>query len=229
MISNRDRDILGFMANWPFMFSEQVQQYAGMSPRVTWRRLARLCELGLVDFSQALGARRKFYYVSREGLQFLGFSAENSNPKGVKLHQAEHDKKLVDIALSFYAEHPDYTILGESKIRRIDSAAIAAQEETEYSIRRFTGGRSVHVFPDMVAEKGNARFYIEYEHTPKDKKRLNSLMMGYVNSPKVTAVKYYVAPAAWGHVSDVYNAIKNDLPLVGGKPKVQIELYEGGE
>lgn len=227
VLVERDRQILEFMANWPFVVSEHIQEYKGMSPRVVWRRLARLTELGLVSQSKALSSQRKFYYVSREGLEYLGFSAENT-PRGVKVAQVEHDKTLVDIAIDFHRRNPGYEILGETKMRRLDVSALANGGEPTFSLTRFTGGRSVQVFPDMVARKGAAMFYIEYEHSPKDRKRLHSLMTGYANADKVTAVKYYVAPAAWTRVSDVYDSLKNDLPLVGGKPKIQIELYEGG-
>lgn len=228
VLVERDRQILEFMANWAFVVSEQVQEYMGMSAQMSWRRLARLTELGLVTYSKTLNFPRKFYFVSREGLEYLGFSAENS-PKGVKLAQLEHDKTLIDIAIDFHRRNPEYEIFGETKMRRLDMSALAHDDAAIFSLNRFVGGRSVQVFPDMVAKKDSAMFYIEYEHSPKDRKRLHSLMTGYANSPKVTAVKYYVAPAAWVRVSDVYDSLKNDLPLVGGKPKIQVELYEGGK
>lgn len=227
VLVDRDRKILDFMSNWPFVVSEHIQAYMGMSDQMVWRRLARLTELGLVSQSKVLGSPRKFYFVSREGLEYLGFSAENT-PKGLKVAQIEHDKTLVDIAIDFHKRNPGYEVLGETKIRRLDASSLANDGEATFSLTRFTGGRSVLVFPDMVARKDANMFYVEYEHTPKDRKRLHSLMTGYANSQKVTAVKYYVSPAAWGRVSDVYNSLKNDLPFVGGKLKIQIELYERG-
>ena len=39
------------------------------------RRLKALGELGLVESENVLGSRRLFYFVSREGLEFLGVDA----------------------------------------------------------------------------------------------------------------------------------------------------------
>lgn len=50
VLVERDRQILEFMANWAFVVSEQVQEYMGMSAQMSWRRLARLTELGLVTY-----------------------------------------------------------------------------------------------------------------------------------------------------------------------------------
>lgn len=225
MLTERDVKLLRFMGNWSYMLVGQCQRYLGCSYEVARRRLKHLIDLGLVVAENPLMSRVNFYSVSKAGLEYLGFSMEGISPKGLKLAQLEHDRILVDIAIEFALEHPDYEIHGEMEMRRRDSAALARHEEPEFSLKRYSGGRFVNIFPDMVASKNGNNFYIEYEHTPKDKKRLASLMSSYANSFKVAAVKYYASPAAISHVKEVYGGIAGDLPLVGGKPKIQIEEY----
>lgn len=225
MLTERDIRLLKFMSNWSFMLLEQSAKYLGCSHQVARRRLASLVESGLVDKSNLLGARLNFYSVNRAGLEYLGSALEGTSPKGVKLAQLEHDRILVDIAIDFAVKNPSYEIVGELEMRRRNSAAVALGEEPQFAISRFSGGRFVNVFPDMVAIKNGKYFYTEYEHTPKDKKRLASLMSAYANSSKVTAVQYIVSAAAVNHVRDVYSSIEHSLPKFGGVPKIIIKEY----
>ena len=225
MLTERDNKLLRFLSNWSFMELEQCAKYVDSSVQVARRRLNVMVEYGLVEKSNPLGSRKLFYFISRDGLDYLGSALETTAPKGIKLAQLDHDRILVDIAIDFSLAHPDYEIVGELEMKRRDSAAIARNEEPHFLISRYSGGRFVNVFPDMVAIKNGNNFYIEYEHTQKDKKRLSSLMSGYANSAKVSAVQYYASPAAINHVKDVYSQIADSLPLFGGKPKILIKEY----
>ena len=47
-------------------------------------------------------------------------------PKGVRLGQMEHDRVVVDLAVDFAVEHPEFEVVGEAQIRRLDSKLLEA-------------------------------------------------------------------------------------------------------
>lgn len=224
MLMDRDLKLLKFMSGFSFMVSEQCAQYLGVSEVIVRRRLRRLVELELVEAENVLGSRRLFYRVSRAGLNFLGVAAEGSMPKGVRIGQMEHDKVVVDLAVDFAVANPDFEVIGEAQIRRLDGMLLEAGDEPEFAVKRVSGGRLVHVFPDVVAvSPAGHRFFLEFEHSLKDKKRLKSLMRGYILSEKVSAVKYFGVPAVMPRLQAAVNELSGEMPLFGGKPKIQVE------
>lgn len=76
----------------------------------------------------------------------------------------------------------------------------------------------------MAALKDENIFIIEYERTKKARRRMESLLRTYANEPKFAAVKYFSSPAAFfPQLEKIYKTLQSDLPLFGGKPKLQIE------
>lgn len=224
MLMDRDLRLLKFMSGFSFMVSEQCAKYLGVSEVIVRRRLRRLVELELVEAENVLGSRRLFYRVSRAGLVFLGVAAEGSMPKGVRIGQMEHDKVVVDLAVDFAVANPDFEVIGEAQIRRLDGMLLEAGDEPEFAVKRVSGGRLVNVFPDVVAvSPAGHRFFLEFEHSLKDKKRLKSLMRGYILSEKVSAVKYFGVPAVMPRLQAAVSELSGEMPLFGGKPKIQVE------
>lgn len=224
MVTERDVKVLKFMSGFSWMTAEQIAKLMGVSLVIARRRLKALIDMDLVEAENVLGSRRLFYWVSRSGLDFLGVAAEWSVPKGVRLGQMEHDRVVVDIAVDFAVEHQDFEVIGEAAIRRIDGMLLEAGDEPEFALRRYSGGRFVNVFPDVVAiAPGGQRFYLEFEHSVKDKKRLMSLMRAYLSSEKVAAVKYYASPHVMPRLQAALDAISSEMVFFGGKPKIQIQ------
>lgn len=227
MLMDRDLKLLKFMSGFSFMVSEQCGKYLGVSDVIVRRRLKRLVEMEFVEAENVLGSRRLFYWVSRAGLNFLGVAAEGSMPKGVRVRQMEHDKVVVDLAVDFAVANPDFEVIGEAQIRRLDGMLLEAGDEPEFALKRVSGGRLVNVFPDVVAvSPAGHRFFLEFEHSVKDKKRLKSLMRAYMHSEKVSAVKYYGVAAVMPRLQAALNELEDEMPLFGGKPKIQIEQVQ---
>lgn len=223
-MTDRDLKLLKFMAGFSFMTAEQCGRFLGVSLLIVRRRLRALVDLELVETENVLGSRKLYYRVSRAGLDFLGVSAEGSEPKGVRIGQLEHDKTVADLAVDFAVKHPDFEVIGEAQIRRLDSVLLEAGEEPEFALRRVSGGRLVNVFPDVVAvSPAGHRFFLEFEHTVKDKRRLKSLMRAYMASPKVSAVKYYGVSSVMPRLQAAVSELSGEMPLFGGKPKIQVE------
>lgn len=230
MLVERDKVLLGFMCQWQFMLASQCAEYLGCSEQVARRRLREMRALGLLDVMVPFSDYRQVHWVNREGLRYVrGSVGVNAGRLGPKLSQFEHDRRLVDLAVRFHREHPEYEVHGEVEMRRVDGEALAKREPLRFATQRWSGGRMVNVFPDMVASKNGRKFVIEYEHTKKDPARLRSLMRAYATNPEVDAVKYYGSDAAFPQLERLYREMEGTLPLVGGKPKVQVARFEEGE
>ncbi|WP_129662453.1 hypothetical protein [Rothia uropygialis] len=226
-VMDRDRELLEFMGQWRFMVLGQVQRFLGSSYRVAARRAQVLVKLGLVQVSVPLGDQRKAYWVSYDGLRFLGIEPERSSRgAGPMLSQFDHDRILVDIALDFRQRSPEFSIYGEAGMRRLDTMRLADGEEPEFALSRYKFGKFIRVYPDMVAVGPGGRFYIEYEHTKKDRQRMHSLVSTMLNSEKVSAAKYYASHRAYPQLQRICSESFPNMPLVGGKPKIQVELYD---
>ena len=48
-------------------------------------------------------------------------------------------------------KHPDFDVVGEAQIRRLDGKVAGSGDESEFALKRYSGGRFVNVFPDVVA------------------------------------------------------------------------------
>ena len=108
-------------------------------------------------------------------------------------------------------KHPDFEVVGEAQIRRLDGKLLEAGDEPEFALKRYSGGRFVNVFPDVVAiGPDGQKFVLEFEHSVKDKKRLVSLMRAYLSSEKVAAVKYYAVPHVMPRLQAALDAISSE-------------------
>lgn len=229
MLVERDRQLLRFMSQWQFMLAGQCADYMDCSEQVARRRLREMRRLGLLDVAVPFADFRQVHWVNREGLRFVrGSVGVNAGQLGPKLSQFEHDRRLVDLAVRFQRERPDYEVFGEAEMRRADAEAVSRGEDGRFATKRWQGGRTINVFPDMVAVKNGRLFVIEYEHTKKQRARLKSLMSAYAASDRISAVKYYGSPAAYPQLESLHAELADTFPLVGGKPKVQIARYEEG-
>jgi hypothetical protein len=225
-ITKRDVELLRFLSQWQFVSVEQSGQFLKCSYEVARRRLKGLADYGLVEVDRPFSDMRKLYWVSNEGLRFLGERVGVSRgQRGVRLAQWEHDAILVDIALDFLAKNPGYQVFGEAGMRRSDMQLIEQGEEPRFAFRRYAGGRWVWVFPDMAAIKGENIFIVEYEHTKKARQRLESLLRTYANESRFAAVQYYASADAFPQLERVYKPLESSLPLYAGKPRLRIKQW----
>lgn len=223
-ITKRDVELLRFLSQWQFVSVEQSGRFLQCSYEVARRRLKGLADYGLVEVARPFSDMRKLYWVSNDGLRFLGENVGGTRGhRGVKLAQWEHDAILVDIALDFLEKNPSYQVFGEAGMRRSDMQLIELGSEPRFASQRYSGGRAVWVFPDMAAVKEEKVFIVEYEHTKKSRLRLESLLMMYANESRFSAVKYFSSSAAFPQLKKILKSLDYQIPLYAGKSKIQLE------
>jgi hypothetical protein len=186
-ISERDLEVLEFVARFGTVPRDVVARWAGTGRAVTAARERRLRESGLVEVLPAFGDSGKLVVCSRRGLRAV-FRCDLPVPKfspGTVRHTAEVAR--VGTAL----ERPGITVLSEREI--LAAERIAGQRIYSISMSE----RSFHR-PDLVTV-GDAVEAVEVELTAKAPRRLDSILRAWrraVMDGKVARVRYFCAEAA---------------------------------
>ena len=186
-ISERDLEVLEFVARFGVVPRNVVASWAGTGRAVTAARERRLRERGLVEVLPAFGDSGQLVICSRRGLRAV-FRADLPIPKfspGSVRHTAEVAR--VGTAL----EREGVKVLSEREIRAAER--IAGQRIYSASM----SGRSFHR-PDIVAI-GELVEVIEVELSAKAPNRLDSILRAWrraVLDGKATRVRYFCADCA---------------------------------
>lgn len=185
-ITERDVEIVAWIARWRFASLEQVRARFGLGRSVAYERLGRLVELGLLDFQRLFTARPGSYTVTADGLGV----AEVGLPRvGVDLRTYRHDAALVDVAIDL--ERRGLEVVSERELRAADAGAA----EPRYAVvlgGQQADGRARRHYPDLiVGGEGQARFAVELELAAKRTARLREILVAYRRAQHLQAVVYY--------------------------------------
>lgn len=199
-ITARDREILKWLARWSFVDAGQVMREwerrgEPMNKRMVWHRFQALRELGLVDHQRGWYGMPGVYFLTREGLDSVGYSGGIIGPK---LAQFDHDSALIDLADWLLRQRPNYVLVTEREIRAEDSPNYYTKKiaPPRYSVERLgTGGRVTRFHPDLATIDPSGRVTIhELEHSRKTHKRLVELMSSYLRADNIGRIHYYAYP-----------------------------------
>lgn len=173
-----ERAIINWLARFGWLTSRQLARLvwpdASQAHRMAQRTLARLIARGDVLRRELPNGYGIAYVIGERGVRRLdGTDAENTSFRGgrdLKFHAPLHRAICNDYAIDFltYArtrnsalEHAVYT---EMEIQR----SLAPAPELLHEGR-------LHV-PDLLLQEGNLYTWVETEHTPKKKRRLDNLV-----------------------------------------------------
>lgn len=200
VVTERDEVWLRWMSGWRGVTSRQVARWwvpeLSGGVQVVERRLRVLREAGLVASVRPLVGVRSVYWVTAEGLRFLG-ADDDVRAKGPVASTVRHDLAVVDCATYFHAVMPGCEVVPERVIRAVDHVNDPQQaSQWRYAVRHRSSSASssrVGLIPDFVShEDGARRIHHEVEIAPKSGKRLADLMRSYALAPQVERVIYYV-------------------------------------
>lgn len=209
MITERDLEIVRFVARFSWVTTEQVRQWisgvdgGSAAMRVTNRRLAELLERGLLLDDRILSEHGRVVWASREGLSSVDVEGGHVHPP--RISQARHDKMVTDLALNLMITKPTHTLVTEREMRRADTPHDAAPDAPMY-VTVQPGIRARRVYPDLltIAPSG-ARVVHEIETTAKAHGRLVTLALSHLTNDAVGAVRYYAPREVAGVIEKSLN------------------------
>lgn len=204
-LTERDREWLSWVGRWWFVTAENIEaewvrKYGQANRRAVLRRVQAAREMGLVESLRMVANRPAAVWLTKEGMRLVGIRGEATRPRLAEFH---HDLYVVELAQKLVAERPDTELVTERELRREDTPGGAANIDPQYAVQRRNSnavilGGNRRVYPDLVTvRKANGHHLIhEVEHTPKDVRRLVSLMTSYQESENVDGIRYYAFDAA---------------------------------
>jgi hypothetical protein len=203
-VTERDSEILAFVADHRLVLAGHVQTLLGVSETVAYRRLKALTSSGLLEYSRKLHGQPGCYQITGAGLAAV--DSDLPRPK-IDLRCYQHDIGVawVWLAASRGAFGRVEHIVSEREMRSRDGAWAAARgrrlevdidpgPRSPLGVRLGgvgPGGRIRLHYPDLllVGRRGE-RLAIELELSSKGSRRLETILAGYGAEPRIAAVLY---------------------------------------
>jgi len=205
LVTERDREMLAFIAEHRFVLAGHVQTLLGVSESVAYRRLGVLTTKGLLDHTRVLHGQPGWYQITRAGLALI---ASDLPPPRMDLRSYAHDIGVAWLRLA--ATGGTFGLVeravSERTMRSVDAArtlaAVRGERRVEISDDQAPpfgvrlgglGPRGVirlH-YPDLLLiGPRDERVAIELELSAKGRRRLETILAGYGAEPRIAAVLY---------------------------------------
>lgn len=191
-LTNRDRELLGFVAEHRLVLASHVQALLGVSASAAATRLRALSRAGFLEHRRLFHGQPACYRIRPRGLAAIG--SEIGAPR-IDLHFYEHDLGVVWLWLA--ARHgrfgPVREIVGERRLRSQDASERRA---TPCGVRLGgvgPGGRERLHYPDLLlVTPAGQRIAVELELSAKGRSRREGILAGYGADRRIDAVLYLV-------------------------------------
>ncbi len=175
-----------------FAEADQVAGRFRMDQSNAYRRLRGLVAVGMLAHRRILHGQSGAYWTTGAGLKAVDLRLPVA---GVDIRTYHHDRLAVDVAAALEDEFGAAGVLTERELRSQD----ASVERPRYAVHVNGHGqgsrRGLH-FPDLAVGDGDRPLAIEVELTGKGRRRLDSIVNGYVRARHLSGVRYYVSACA---------------------------------
>jgi hypothetical protein len=199
VITNRDRDVVDWIARIGAVEPVQVMYRFGMGRTVTYRRLTELEAAGLIERVRLIHGQPGLIVATLPGLRLCGL--EHLGVARLSAGAAAHWQASSLVAVLLERKHGRGSVGGVREIR-------AAERATRARVASTRIGSSTHL-PDLVVwgPDGAARpggMAVEVELTAKAPVRLNTILRSWrheIDYGAVASVLYVCTPVAYRAVA----------------------------
>ncbi len=202
-ITDRDLELLGFIAAHRFVFAAHAKVFLNASRSVTLARLRTLSDRGLVTRDWQMRQYPPHYQVTRAGLHLIG--SELPRPR-IDRQEFEHDLGLAWLWLAArggaFGELRE--IVAERELRSRDGRRESGEPPLAVRLGGFgPAGRDRLHYPDLLlVDREGRRIALELELTPKSRARREKILSGYAVDARIDEVVYLVESKAIGRSID---------------------------
>ena len=200
-ITNRDRQLLEFIAEHRLVLCGHVQALLGVSASTAARRLRVLEQEGLVQKDSLFHRHPPHYRIQRTGLALIG----SRLPVPKRDLDVGHDIGIAWLRLA--AQRGAFgsleSVISERHMRSADGLEAHAARATGRSDHepfgvRLSGhgaqGRARLHYPDLLlVDRAGRRIAVELELSSKGRRRRHQIIGGYASDRRIDAVLYLVA------------------------------------
>jgi hypothetical protein len=195
-ITERDREMLGLLAEHRVMVLSQVAAGTGVSDRTAAARLRQLHERRLIGYEAIFRDQPAAVWIARRGLDVI----ESRLPAPtIDLKGYRHDVGVGWLWLSAQrgAFGPVSTLVSEREMRSHDLRSDRSAEPFGVALGGLDShGRMTRHYPDLLlTTTSGARVALELELTSKTARRLDTIMRGYAGDGRIDRAVYLVPTA----------------------------------
>jgi DNA-binding transcriptional ArsR family regulator len=219
-LTDRDREMLGFLAEHRFALAGQLGRVIGTTPAAAGRRLGTLRGAGLVRAARPLRHDPSAWALTRRGLAACG--SRLGLPRAIDLASYRHDVGVGWLA----AGARDGTfgelsaIVSERTMRSEDRRADRPGSAPRHGVRLGHGAPERLHYPDLVVTTGSGhRVAFELELSTKSPRRRERILSAYASDPRIDVVVYLVPTRAAG------DAIARSASRVGASQLVRVQRF----
>lgn len=209
MITDRDMRLLAWCGRWPFVSIEQIVREwerieEPVSEQVVRRRVREWERFGLIKRERVMANFGPVLWLSREGMQSVELAGGLVGPR---VSQFRHDYILTDLAHAILVDRPTHRLVTEREMRHAETPSQDRASEPEFSVAKV--GKGTRQYPDIATVTPSGKRIIhEFEHTRKDRKRLQRIMAGYMRADHIAGIRYYCEPALTSHLLDAARTVQ---------------------
>lgn len=221
-ITERDRALLGFVAEHRLVLATHARALMATSLAATYSRLAQLSKAGFLSRATVFDREPGCYQLTRAGLAAIDSTLP---PPRLDLRGYRHDIGLawLWLAAKSGAFGDLSAIVAERRMRSEDGArhSAGAHDDRPHGVRLGgvgPGGRPRLHYPDLVLlDSSGHRIAIELELSSKGRARREGILAGYAADARIDAVLYLCADAS------VARGIRSSAARVGISPLIHVQ------
>ncbi len=193
-ITERDRRLLAFAAEQPFVLTAHIAALLAISPSAASARLRALSAGGYLTDARPLHLEPRLYQVTRSGLRAAG--SRLPRPRAVDLSTYRHEAGVAWLAVAAHRGMfgPLREVVSERRMRSEDRRA--GEHGEPFGVRLHATGRDGRArlhYPDLVLVTDTGlRVAFELELTTKTPRRRERILAAYAAERRVDAVIYLV-------------------------------------
>jgi hypothetical protein len=221
-ITDRDRALLGFVAEHRLVLASHIGALMATSLAAAHGRLATLAKAGFLCRATVFDREPGCYQLTRAGLAVIDSKLP---PPRLDLRGYRHDVGVAWLWLA--AQRGAFGELGgivsERRMRSEDGARRSedALDDRPHGVRLGgvgPNGRPRLHYPDLLlVDPSGRRIAIELELSPKGRTRREGILAGYAADPRIDAVLYLCA------ADSVARGIRSSAARVGVGPLVHVQ------
>ena len=191
-ITDRDRRLLEFVAAQRFVLACHAHAFMGCDRAVAYRRLDGLRRAGLLSYERIFHAQPGIFQITHGGLGLI----DSPLPRpAIDLRCYRHDVGAVWVWLAAHAGRygPGTELWSERQLRSEHQRRPEFSDDPfaiELDGRDRAGRPRVHLPDVLVLDADGQGTALELELSVKSRRRLETILLGYGCSPRVTRVIY---------------------------------------
>ncbi len=218
MLTDRDHELLSFVAEHRLVLSTHVQALLGTSPSAASARLRALASEGFLSYDRVFSREPPFCQIRRKGLAAIG---SDLPPPRIDLACYRHDVGAAWLWLAARSGTfgPIREVLGERRMRSADGAPDRRGEP--HGVR--LGGVGPHGrerlhYPDLLLiTPAGGRIALELELSSKGRTRREKILAGYASDSRIDAALYLVEDPS------IARSIKDSARRLGISDRVHVQ------